>query len=157
MTTVIRVGKRLVMPLMLVSVVIMSALGTASAQTEVYGQIRLSLDNSRANGTHPVAWKFDDQGNVINRGDRVTGMKDQGSRLGLIGQEALEAFTLIYHLEWGFNAATSTNDTGGFTQRLEYLTLKNEYGALTVGKIENPFKHLEQFRVHFIGEKLHIE
>ncbi len=146
MTTVSRVGKKLVMPLILGSVVTMSTLGTASAQTEVYGQIRLSLENSRANGTHPVAWKFDDQGNVINRGDRVTGMKDQGSRLGLMGQEDLAAFTLIYHLEWGFNAAAGTNDTGTFTQRLGYLTLKNEYGALTVGKIENPFKQMLQVK-----------
>lgn len=120
----------------------------ASAATEVYGQIRLSLENSRANGIHPIAWKFDENGNVINRGAHVTGMKDQGSRIGLIGQEDLEALTLIYHLEWGFNAASSTEDTGNaFHQRLGYLTLKHdEYGALTVGKIENPFKQMLQVK-----------
>ena len=132
-------------PLMIGILLSVGAISTASAATEVYGQIRLSLENSRANGVHPTAWKFDENGNVINRGAHVTGMKDQGSRIGLIGQEELEAFTLLYHLEWGFDAAASTEDSG-LTQRLAYLTLKNEYGALTVGRIENPFKQMLQVR-----------
>lgn len=145
MTTNIQKRGRLLLPLVLGTTVIMGSIGIASAQTEIYGQIRLSLENSRANGTHPAAWKFDSNGNVINKGPRVSGMNDQGSRLGLIGQEELEAFTLIYHLEWGFNAATN-DETSTFNQRLGYLTLKNGYGALTVGKIENPFKQMLQVK-----------
>lgn len=145
MTTRIQKRGRPLLPLILGSTVIIGSLDIAFAQTEVYGQIRLSLENSRANGTHPSAWEFDSNGNIINKGPRVSGMKDQGSRLGLIGQEELDAFTLIYHLEWGFNAATN-DETSNFTQRLGYLTLKNEYGALTVGKIENPFKQMLQVK-----------
>lgn len=146
MTIVAKKDKKWVSPLLVGAFVAASSLSIATAKTEIYGQVRLSLENSRANGVHPVAWKFDQEGNIINRGAHVTGMKDQGSRLGLMGQEELAAFTLIYHLEWGFNAASGTNETAAFTQRLGYLTLKNDYGALTVGKIENPFKQMLQVR-----------
>ncbi len=118
----------------------------AFAETEIYGQIRLSLESSNANATRPVNWQFDENGNVINRGSKVSNMADQGSRLGLMGSEELENFTLLYHLEWGFNAADSSPEGSGFTQRLGYLTLKNSLGALTVGKIENPFKQMLQVK-----------
>lgn len=118
----------------------------AMAETELYGQIRLSVTNSNANGMAPSQWKFDENGNVINKGPKVSNVADQGSRLGLLGKEELENFTLLYHLEWGFNAADSSPEGSGFTQRLGYLTLKNEWGALTIGKIENPFKQMLQVK-----------
>ena len=126
------------------ALMLVGSMPLAFAETEIYGQIRLSLESS--NATSPVNWQFDKNGNIVNKGPKVTGMKDQGSRLGLIGSEELESFTLLYHLEWGFNAANSDGVDGGFSQRLAYMTLKNRYGALTVGKIENPFKQMLQVR-----------
>lgn len=118
----------------------------AKAEIEVYGQIRLSIEDSRQGATRPVNWKFNEDGNVINQGPKVLNVGDRNSRLGLYGKEELESFTLLYHLEWGFDATTGMDYGGGFTQRLGYLTLKNDLGALTVGKIENPFKQMLQVK-----------
>lgn len=113
------------------------AFTAASAETVLYGSIRLGAEVSKNH--------FDAERNAQ---DVITGvkakrgleMKDFGSRLGLKGSEDLGNGTkVIYQLEWGFNGMEGGATGEGFENRLAYIGLTGDWGTVALGRQNNPF------------------
>src|SRR5699024_3587296 len=70
---------------------------------------------------------------------------DARSRIGLKGSEDLgNGNAVIYNLEWGFDGmeqpAGGANSAGGFENRLAIVGLTGDWGTVTAGRQDNPFK-----------------
>lgn len=91
----------------------------ASAQNQVYGQIRLTINSTK---TGPVG--------------EQTEMRDNASRLGIRGAEDLGGgMTALFGMEMGIDA-----DTGAATvpaYRNSYVGLRGEWGAVALGRLDS--------------------
>ena len=117
-------------------------LGAAQAETVLYGSIRYDYESKKDNSIEK-----DQSGNPIKKfnSNRVSNLNDAGSRIGLKGSEDLgNNFAVIYNLEWGFDGMEQGKDgsgsAGGFKNRLAVLGLTSDFGTLTAGRQDNPFK-----------------
>lgn len=105
------------------------AFTAASAETVLYGSIRLGAEVQKNH--------FNKEGELNKRGLQ---MEDFGSRLGLKGSEDLGNGTkVIYQLEWGFNGMNGDATGEGFKNRLAYIGLTGDWGTVALGRQNNPF------------------
>ncbi len=105
------------------------AFTAASAETVLYGSIRLGAEVQKNH--------FNAEGKMNKRGLQ---MEDFGSRLGLKGSEDLGNGTkVIYQLEWGFNGMNGDANGEGFKNRLAYIGLTGDWGTVALGRQNNPF------------------
>lgn len=105
------------------------AFTAASAETVLYGSIRLGAEVQKNH--------FNKEGELNKRGLQ---MEDFGSRLGLKGSEDLGNGTkVIYQLEWGFNGMDGAQNGEGFKNRLAYVGLTGDWGTVALGRQNNPF------------------
>lgn len=119
--------------LVLVALAGAMTLSAASAETILYGSIRMGLENSKnhyglnhENSTYSTKRGFD--------------MKDYGSRLGLKGSEDLGNGTkVVFQLEWGFDGMEGVGTGDGFHNRLAWLGLTGDWGTFAIGRQNNPF------------------
>lgn len=105
------------------------AFTAASAETVLYGSIRLGAEVQKNH--------FNKEGELNKRGLQ---MEDFGSRLGLKGSEDLGNGTkVIYQLEWGFDGMAGDANGEGFENRLAYIGLTGDWGTVALGRQNNPF------------------
>lgn len=105
------------------------AFTAASAETVLYGSIRLGAEVAKNH--------FNQAGDQNKRG---LDMQDFGSRLGLKGSEDLGNGTkVLYQLEWAFNGMEGGSTGGGFNNRLAWIGLNGEWGTVALGRQNNPF------------------
>src|SRR5699024_7128808 len=109
-------------------------MGAAQAETSIYGSIRYDYNNFK---------QITEEGGKLVKGDRVSDMQDQGSRIGIKGSEDLgNGLALVFKLEFGFNGmeGLSTNNGDGFNNRIAMIGLAGDFGTFAVGRLDNPFK-----------------
>ena len=96
------------------------ASSSAAAQdVQVYGQIRLTVNNLKTGSA----------GSVMEE-------RDNASRLGFRGKEELgEGLAAMFGLEMGANADTGTLTTPAF--RNSYVALRGGYGTLALGRLDS--------------------
>lgn len=105
------------------------AFTAASAETVLYGSIRLGAEVQKNH--------FNAEGKMNKRGLQ---MEDFGSRLGLKGSEDLGNGTkVIYQLEWGFNGMNGDQKGEAGFNRLAWLGLTGDWGTVALGRQNNPF------------------
>lgn len=110
------------------------AFTAASAETVLYGSIRLGAE---------VAKNHYNSDNQLNK--RGLAMKDYGSRVGLKGSEDLGNGTkVLFQLEWGFDgmgnqSKTNTSKGAGAYNRLAWLGVQGDWGTIALGRQNNPF------------------
>lgn len=113
------------------------AFTAASAETVLYGSIRLGADVAKnhygENQTQTAPQK------------RGLAMKDYGSRVGLKGSEDLgNGMKVLYQLEWGFDgmgnaSATDTSKGKAAFNRLAWVGVSGDWGTVALGRQNNPF------------------
>ncbi|MBS7820851.1 porin [Wohlfahrtiimonas chitiniclastica] len=104
------------------------AFTAASAETVLYGSIRLGAE---------VQKNHYDKAGVKNK--RGLQMEDFGSRLGLKGSEDLGNGTkAIYQVEWGFDGMAGGKGAD-YELRLAYIGLTGDWGTFALGRQNNPF------------------
>lgn len=114
------------------------AFTAASAETVLYGSIRLGAEVSK-NHYSDVTNKAGDI-TAVRENKRGLEMKDFDSRLGLKGSEDLGNGTkVIYQLEWGFDGMAGDANGEGFKNRLAYIGLTGDWGTVALGRQNNPF------------------
>lgn len=104
------------------------AFTAASAETVLYGSIRLGAE---------VAKNHNSEQNVQNK--RGLEMQDFGSRVGLKGSEDLGNGTkVLFQAEFGFDGM---NGGSGFENelRLAWIGVQGEWGTVALGRQNNPF------------------
>ncbi|MGL4675069.1 MAG: porin, partial [Wohlfahrtiimonas sp.] len=104
------------------------AFTAASAETVLYGSIRLGAE---------VAKNHYNQDGVKNK--RGLSMEDFGSRVGLKGSEDLgNGAKVLYQVEFGFDGMTGGK---GFSNemRLAWIGVQGEWGTIALGRQNNPF------------------
>lgn len=110
------------------------AFTAASAETVLYGSIRLGAEVQKNH------FSYDKEENVARMNKRGLAMEDFDSRLGLKGSEDLGNGTkVIYQLEWGFNGMDGDQNGEGFKNRLAYIGLTGDWGTFALGRQNNPF------------------
>ncbi|GGZ96185.1 porin [Ignatzschineria ureiclastica] len=128
-----------------VAVASVMTLGAAQAETVLYGSIRYDYqskkleDYKEKDGQHGL----DQVENKIKKftGKRVSNLADAGSRIGIKGSEDLgNNNAVIYNLEWGFNGMTQEESKGGKTRKA-ILGVTGDWGTVTAGRQDNPFKN----------------
>ncbi len=126
-----------------VAVASVLTLGAAQAETVLYGSIRYDYQSKKV---QPMEAKKDEDGvfKKIDRltSNRVSNLADAGSRIGLKGSEDLgNNNAVIYNLEWGFDGMVQDekNDSK-WTTRKAILGLTGDWGTVTAGRQDNPFK-----------------
>ena len=124
-----------------VAVASVLTLGAAQAETVLYGSIRYDYESKKVQ-------RMKDEGDGtfkhIDRltSNRVSNLNDAGSRIGLKGSEDLgNNNAVIYNLEWGFDGMVQDekNDSK-WTTRKAILGLTGDWGTVTAGRQDNPFK-----------------
>ena len=120
-----------------VAVASVLTLGAAQAETVLYGSIRYDYESKKVQ-------KMDDSEKGIKKltSNRVSNLNDAGSRIGLKGSEDLgNNNAVIYNLEWGFDGMVQDekNDSK-WTTRKAILGLTGDWGTVTAGRQDNPFK-----------------
>ncbi len=120
-----------------VAVASVLTLGAAHAETVLYGSIRYEYQSKKLESpdrdTMSGVQKF--------TGKRLSNLEDAGSRIGLKGSEDLgNNNAVIYNLEWGFNGMEQGNSASGFKNRKAILGLTGDWGTVTAGRQDNPFK-----------------
>ncbi|KZX36450.1 porin [Wohlfahrtiimonas chitiniclastica] len=113
------------------------AFTAASAETVLYGSIRLGAEvqKNHFDAERNAEGKIEDV-----KAKRGLAMKDFGSRLGLKGSEDLGNGTkVIYQLEWGFDGMAGDANGEGFHNRLAYVGLTGDWGTVALGRQNNPF------------------
>ncbi|OYQ74931.1 porin [Wohlfahrtiimonas chitiniclastica] len=110
------------------------AFTAASAETVLYGSIRLGAEVQKNH------FSYDEATKVAKLNKRGLEMSDFGSRLGLKGSEDLGNGTkVIYQLEWGFDGMAGDANGEGFHNRLAYIGLTGDWGTVALGRQNNPF------------------
>ncbi|WP_018122490.1 porin [Wohlfahrtiimonas chitiniclastica] len=120
----------------LVVVALASAMAftAASAETVLYGSIRLGAEVQKNH------FGLNKANGEVTKNKRGLQMEDFGSRLGLKGSEDLGNGTkVIYQLEWGFNGMNGDANGEGFENRLAYIGLTGDWGTVALGRQNNPF------------------
>ncbi|OYQ80493.1 hypothetical protein B9T19_04350 [Ignatzschineria sp. F8392] len=122
-----------------VAVASVLTLGAAQAETVLYGSIRYDYESKKIDKHE----KTDNSlGQKIEKftGKRVSNLNDAGSRIGLKGSEDLgNNNAVIYNLEWGFDGMTQ-DESKGWKTRKAILGLTGDWGTVTAGRQDNPFK-----------------
>lgn len=118
------------------------AFTAASAETVLYGSIRLGMDVGKnhygANSNYDMATNTITHG--VKRNKRGIDMQDYGSRLGLKGSEDLgNGMKVLYQLEWGFNGMDGGSYGEGFENRLAWVGITGDWGTVALGRQNNPF------------------
>ncbi len=104
------------------------AFTAASAETVLYGSVRLGAE---------VAKNHFNKNEVAKRG---LDMQDFGSRIGLRGSEDLGNGTkVLFQAEFGFNGMEGGATGEGFENRLAWIGLQGEWGTVALGRQNNPF------------------
>ena len=120
-----------------VAVASVLTLGAAQAETVLYGSIRYDYESKKVQ-------KMDDSEKGIKRltSNRVSNLNDAGSRIGLKGSEDLgNNNAVIYNLEWGFDGmAQDEKNDSKWNTRKAILGLTGDWGTITAGRQDNPFK-----------------
>ncbi|MDC7251876.1 porin [Wohlfahrtiimonas chitiniclastica] len=115
------------------------AFTAASAETVLYGSIRLGAEVQKNHYSADVTDGKVKPGS-LKENKRGLAMEDFGSRLGLKGSEDLGNGTkVIYQLEWGFNGMNGDATGEGFQNRLAYIGLTGDWGTVALGRQNNPF------------------
>ncbi len=109
-------------------------LGAAQAETVLYGSIRYDYESKKVHAMDG------NQGGLHKlTSNRVSNLSDAGSRIGLKGSEDLgNNNAVIYNLEWGFDGMAQ--EGGSFKNRKAILGLTGDWGTVTAGRQDNPFK-----------------
>ncbi len=118
-----------------VAVASVLTLGAAQAETVLYGSIRYDYESKKDN-------KIEQEGGGLHKitSNRVSNLSDAGSRIGLKGSEDLgNNNAVIYNLEYGFDGMAA-DETKGFKTRKAILGLTGDWGTVTAGRQDNPFK-----------------
>ena len=98
---------------------VLASSSTAAQDVQVYGQIRLTVNNLKTGSA----------GSVMEE-------RDNASRLGFRGKEELgEGLAAMFGLEMGANADTGTLTTPAF--RNSYVALRGGYGTLALGRLDS--------------------
>lgn len=104
------------------------AFTAASAETVLYGSIRLGAEVAK------------NHVNKDGKEKRGLNMADTGSRLGLKGSEDLgNGAKVLFQLEWGFNGMNGGSTGEGFENRLAWIGVAGEWGTVALGRQNNPF------------------
>ncbi|GGZ86398.1 porin [Ignatzschineria indica] len=128
-----------------VAVASVLTLGAAQAETVLYGSIRYDYESKKV---QPMKSVHEEEGNAVTKrvkrltSNRVSNLNDAGSRIGLKGSEDLgNNNAVIYNLEWGFDGMVQdeSNDSK-WTTRKAILGLTGDWGTVTAGRQDNPFK-----------------
>ena len=115
------------------------AFTAASAETVLYGSIRLGADVAKNH-----VGQLDTVTNTA-KAKRGLAMEDYGSRIGLRGSEDLGNGTkVLFQVEFGFDgmsnaSATDTSNGLGGSNRLAWLGLQGDWGTIALGRQNNPF------------------
>ncbi|MDM1546097.1 porin [Ignatzschineria indica] len=120
-----------------VAVASVLTLGAAQAETVLYGSIRYDYESKKVQKMNP-----EQDGIKKLTSNRVSNLNDAGSRIGLKGSEDLgNNNAVIYNLEWGFDGMIQdeSNDSK-WTTRKAILGLTGDWGTVTAGRQDNPFK-----------------
>ena len=120
-----------------VAVASVLTLGAAQAETVLYGSIRYDYESKKVQNMKNEDNKFKKL-----TSNRVSNLNDAGSRIGLKGSEDLgNNNAVIYNLEWGFDGMVQDekNDSK-WTTRKAILGLTGDWGTVTAGRQDNPFK-----------------
>lgn len=119
------------------------AFTAASAETVLYGSIRLGMDvgkNHYGSVSEYDAAKGQYVNTGVKRNKRGIDMQDYGSRLGLKGSEDLgNGMKVLYQLEWGFNGMDGGSKGEGFENRLAWVGVTGDWGTVALGRQNNPF------------------
>ncbi|WP_026879317.1 porin [Ignatzschineria larvae DSM 13226] len=123
-----------------VAVASVLTLGAAHAETVLYGSIRYDYESKKIQGMEQ-----DKEGhNPIKKvtSNRLSNLNDAGSRIGLKGSEDLgNNNAVIYNLEWGFDGMIQDESKDSkWTTRKAILGLTGDWGTVTAGRQDNPFK-----------------
>ena len=114
-------------------------LGAAQAETVLYGSIRYDYQSIKQENTVETGKNAAGETVYNFTGKRLSNLEDAGSRIGIKGSEDLgNNNAVIYNLEWGFNGMDS--EASGFKNRKAILGLTGDWGTVTAGRQDNPFK-----------------
>lgn len=111
------------------------AFTAASAETVLYGSIRLGAEVAKNH--------YGENSATANK--RGLNMADYGSRVGLKGSEDLgNGMKVLFQLEWGFDgmgnqSATNTSKGAGAYNRLAWVGVTGDWGTVALGRQNNPF------------------
>ncbi|OYQ80492.1 hypothetical protein B9T19_04345 [Ignatzschineria sp. F8392] len=120
-----------------VAVASVLTLSAAQAETVLYGSIRYDYESKKVQPMEKKDGSFDVKRLTSNR---VSNLNDAGSRIGLKGSEDLgNNNAVIYNLEWGFDGMTQ-DESKGWKTRKAILGLTGDWGTVTAGRQDNPFK-----------------
>ncbi|GGZ86393.1 porin [Ignatzschineria indica] len=120
-----------------VAVASVLTLGAAQAETVLYGSIRYDYESKKVQKMNP-----EQDGIKKLTSNRVSNLNDAGSRIGLKGSEDLgNNNAVIYNLEWGFDGMIQDEGKDSkWTTRKAILGLTGDWGTVTAGRQDNPFK-----------------
>ncbi|MBS7817078.1 porin [Wohlfahrtiimonas chitiniclastica] len=111
------------------------AFTAASAETVLYGSIRLGAEVQKNHFSEANI----DGTKVAVKNKRGLQMEDFGSRLGLKGSEDLgNGMKAIYQVEWGFDGMAGGKGAD-YELRLAYIGLTGDWGTFALGRQNNPF------------------
>ena len=115
------------------------AFTAASAETVLYGSIRLGAEVGKNHYNAEVGKNHYNAEGVKNK--RGLEMADYGSRLGIKGSEDLgNGAKVLYQVEFGFDGMTGGKAPGSdFETRLAWIGVTGEWGTIALGRQNNPF------------------
>jgi len=133
-------NKKLIVTAM--GLVMAGAMGVASADVRLYGQIDLSLnyDNPAEGSRTEVPNQFPPPATRPDSGDKDLQMQSNTSAIGVKGSEDLgNGLSAFFKVEYQTDVATSSN--AGWTGRDQYIGLNQErFGKLTLGTMSTAYK-----------------
>ena len=132
-------NKKLIVTAM--GLVMAGAIGVASADVKLYGQLDLSI-----NYDDPAVGSFQQintpQGPTIDSGDKDLQMGSNNSAVGIKGSEDLgNGLAAFFKVEYQTDLAGNTEGNSGWTGRDQYIGLNQErFGKLTIGTLSTAYK-----------------
>ena len=104
----------------MIALAVLAASGSAFAGTDVYGQVRMSVDHVDSSAANRDQWL----------------VTDRVSRIGVKGSEDLGGgMSAVYGFEWGVDV-----DDGTFGARNQFVGLKGAFGTVLAGRHDAPYK-----------------
>jgi len=115
---------------LLPALIAMSIATSATAEVDVYGKVRLAMENVDEADTSTIE------------------LRNNASRLGFKGSEEMEGgMTVVYQYELGINPDDNTT----WTQRNSFLGVKGNFGLVKAGHFDSAFKS-SQGKVDVFGD-----
>ncbi len=132
-----------------ITAVLVSTSALSAGKTDVYGEMRVSIDSTSVSGSGLTAGQQDGSSPFVGR-NKGTGFKSNASRLGIKGYQdtTLADTQMIYQAEMEYSTvgedkaanSTTTGNNSVFV-REAYAGLKNkDYGQVRLGRLTTGYK-----------------